>query len=120
MNEIYWMTRLDGILTASGVILTISGVAVVAMSILALIDGEDELMMSAERRKKIWNRSTIICMISALVCCFVPSSKTAMTIWGVGTVIDYVQDNETLQELPDKCVKALEAWADSLNEEERK
>lgn len=117
MNEIYWITRLDGILTASGVILLLSGLAIISIVILALIDGDDELMMSAELRRKILNRSVIICVITSLICCFVPSSKAALTMWGVGAVIDYVQENESLKELPDKCVKALEFWADSLNEE---
>jgi hypothetical protein len=119
MKEIYWLSRLDGILTASGVLLTLSVVAIVAIAILSLIDGEDELLMSAERRQKILNVSVIICIITTLICSFVPSSKTAMTIWGVGSVIDYVQENNSLKELPDKCLKALEVWADSLNEEEK-
>jgi hypothetical protein len=119
MNEIYWITRLDGILTASRVILILSGLTVICFAILTIIDGDDELMMSAELRRKILNRSVIICMICSLICCFVPSSKTALTMWGVGAVIDYVQENESLKELPDKCVKALESWADSLNEEEK-
>lgn len=117
MKEIYWLSRLDGILTASGVLLTLSGVSIVALVLLSLIDGEDEYLMSAERRRKLLNRSVIICIITSLICSFVPSSKTAMAIWGVGSVIDYVQENESLKELPDKCVKALEAWADSLIEE---
>lgn len=119
MKEIYWLSRLDGILTASGALLTLSGVAIVAIVILSLIDGEDELLMSAEWRRKLLNRSVIICIITSLICSFVPSSKTAMTIWGVGSVIDYVQENNSLREFPDKCLKALEVWADSLNEEEK-
>lgn len=80
---------------------------------------DDFRELSAERRRKSLNRSVIICVITSMICCFVPSSKTAMAIWGVGSVIDYVQENESLKELPDKCVKALEVWADSLNEEEK-
>lgn len=118
MKEIYWLSRLDGILTVSGVLLAISVVAIIFVAACRLIDGDDYLLMSAERRRKIMKRCTIICIITSLICGFVPSSKTAMAIWGVGTVIDYVQENETLHELPDKCVKALEIWADSLNEEE--
>jgi hypothetical protein len=49
---------------------------------------------------------------------FTPSTKEMMLIWGLGNTVDYIQENETVKELPDKCVKALEAWADSLIEEE--
>lgn len=117
MKEIYWLSRLDGIIIASGVLLAFSIAFILALGILSLIDGEDEHLMSAERRRKHLNRSVIICIITSMICCFVPSSKTAMAIWGVGSVIDYVQENQSLKELPDKCVKALEVWADSLNEE---
>lgn len=120
MKEIYWLSRLDGILTASGILLTLSVIAILCMVILKLIEDDDVQVMSAERKRKIMKSSTIICIITSLICSFVPSSKTAMAIWGVGTVIDYVQENETLHELPDKCVKALEIWANSFNEEEER
>ena len=48
-----------------------------------------------------------------------PTTKEAMLIWGVGTTIDFIQENETVQQLPDKCVNALNAWVDSLNEEKK-
>ena len=41
-------------------------------------------------------------------------------IWGVDRTINYVKYNDTAQQLPDKCIKALEKWVDSLNEEEKK
>ena len=34
-------------------------------------------------------------------------------IWGVGNVIDYVQTNETVKQLPDKVMNALDIWVDS-------
>ena len=44
--------------------------------------------------------------------------KEALTILGVGGTIEYVKDNETLKELPDKCVKALDMWVESLIKDE--
>lgn len=40
-----------------------------------------------------------------------------MLIWGVGSTIDYIQDNETAKQLPDKCVNALDAWVESLSDD---
>lgn len=37
-----------------------------------------------------------------------------LLIYGVGTTLDYLQDNEKVQQLPDKCVDALDAWVESL------
>ena len=45
-----------------------------------------------------------------------PTTKEALLIYGVGGTIDYIKSNETINQLPDKCVKALDAWVDSLTE----
>lgn len=41
-------------------------------------------------------------------------------ICGVGTVVDYVQTNEDIQKLPDKCIQALDLWVDNCIEEQQK
>ena len=41
-------------------------------------------------------------------------------IFGVGGTIDYIKSNETINQLPDKCVKALDAWVESLNQNKYK
>ena len=41
-----------------------------------------------------------------------------MLIYGVGTTIDYVKQNNTLQQIPDKCINALDAWVESLTKKE--
>ena len=51
---------------------------------------------------------------------FIPTSKEAMLILGVGGTIDYIKKNETIQQIPDKCINALDAWVDSLTEKEQK
>ena len=33
--------------------------------------------------------------------------------------IDYIKSNETAKQLPDKCIKALDKWADNINEENK-
>lgn len=41
-------------------------------------------------------------------------------IFGVGGTVDYIKSNETINQIPDKCIKALDAWVDSLTENESK
>jgi predicted PurR-regulated permease PerM len=55
-------------------------------------------------------------VISSLIFVFVPSTKEALLIWGVGSTIDYLQDNEVAKQLPDKCINALNDWVDSLSD----
>lgn len=49
---------------------------------------------------------------------FIPNTKQASFIYGMGTVVDYVQNNKDLQQLPDKCVQALDMWVDTFIEEQ--
>lgn len=58
-----------------------------------------------------------ILFISALVIVFVPSRSQLYIIYGVGGTIDYLKENPTAKELPDKCIKALDTWVDSINKE---
>lgn len=47
------------------------------------------------------------------------TKEDMMLIYGVGATLEHLQDNEKVQQLPDKCVDALDAWVESLSEEER-
>lgn len=116
MSEIYWISRIDAILTVLGIVCTISAVILVCMGIMSLIDREDDLMPKEVKSKAV-RRSWLILIIVVPILMFVPSSKEVMAIWGIGQTLDYVQDNDAFQQLPDKCVKALEAWVDSLSED---
>ena len=46
-------------------------------------------------------------------------TNEALMIYGIGGTIDYIKSNETAKQLPDKCIKALDKWADNLNEEKQ-
>lgn len=116
MSEIYWISRLDAILTVLGIVCTISAIVLICMGILSYIDCEDDLMPKEVKSKAV-RRSWLILIIVVPILTFVPSSKQVVEIWGIGQILDYVQDNEAFQQLPDKCVKALEAWVDSLAED---
>lgn len=39
---------------------------------------------------------------------FTPSTEKAYKIVGIGGTIDYLKDNNTAKQLPDKCIKALD------------
>ena len=116
MSEIYWISRLDAILTVLEIICIISGIVCVSMAFLSFIDSENDLL-SKEVKGKVVRRSWLILIIVVPILMFVPSSKQAMVIWGIGQTLDYVQDNEAFQQLPNKCVKALEEWVESLDKD---
>ena len=133
MNEIYWITRLDGINTVALVIVIIT----VIISIISLVgyfvslgnisyykervkkgfkgleDDVEEWINYAKVWKKIWVIFVPLLIVSTLVKVFVPTTNEAFVIYGVGGTIDYIKSNPTAKQLPDKCVKALDRWVDS-------
>lgn len=114
MWELYLLTRLGVIFPILIIIAIIAGI----ISAIAGIDifYEDDV----ERSTKIFKRSAVALAISVLGIIIIPTKQDIMMIYGVGTTLDYLQDNEKVQQLPDKCVDALDAWVESLSEEEKK
>lgn len=58
-------------------------------------------------------KKCLVCFLVSLVfLVFVPSKEETLKIIGFGTIIDYVQSNDQVKELPDKCVEALSLYID--------
>ena len=51
---------------------------------------------------------------------FIPTTKEALLIYGVGGTIDYVKSNPVAKKIPDKCIIALDKWVDSLSNDSTK
>lgn len=131
MNELYWLSRLD---TIDGVTLAFSIVSGIALAIsivacmIALYYANESTWESDIREAKtalmVWGKikkvSLIIFCIALPLQVFIPTTKEALVIVGVGGTIDYIKTNEKIQQLPDKCVDALDAWVESLTKEENK
>ena len=119
MKELYLLIILDGlndfliVLTILGSIL--GGVGLLAYIMYILVEQEEHPTL-----KKWGIVSICITLICGFVNVFVPTTQQAMMIYGVGTVVDYVQTNEDIKQLPDKCVQALDMWVDNCIEEQQK
>lgn len=114
MNELYWLTRLEYIQNFLVIVMSISGIALFISFIMWLVANYVEEAKSALK----WVIGTFTTLvISSLIFVFVPSTKEALLIWGVGSTIDYIQENETAKQLPDKCINALNDWVSSLSDQ---
>lgn len=60
--------------------------------------------------KKITLISSIILFVFSIGTCFIPNTKEAYMIYGVGGTIDYIKSNEVAKQLPDKCIMALDKY----------
>ena len=113
MSELYWLTRLEYIQNFLVIVMSISGIVLFFSFVLwFMADCVDEAKLTLK-----WVISSFTTLvISSLIFVFVPSTKEALFIWGVGSTIDYLQENETAKQLPDKCINALNDWVDSLSD----
>lgn len=121
MEEIYWITRLDGINVLLNV-MTVLGIVLTVISIGGYIITKNDDYVN-DCWKEFWIKLFKYCfpttIIITLLFLFTPTTKEALMIWGVGGTIDYVKSNDTAKQLPDKCIEALDKWVDSLNEDNK-
>ena len=113
----YWLTRLEYIQNFLVIVMSVSGIVMFIsfMSWLVAIY-EEEIIKSL-----LWLKRTFATLvISSLIFVFVPSTKEALLIWGVGSTIDYIQENETAKQIPDKCINALNDWVESLSDKKHR
>ena len=111
MWELYLLTRLGTIFPILIIIAALAGTISVFTGINILCEGD------VERNTKTFKRSAVALAISLVGIIFIPTKQDMMLIYGVGATLDYLQDNEKVQQLPDKCVDALEAWVESLSKD---
>ena len=113
MSELYWLTRLEYIQNFLVIIMSVSGIALFISFVMWLMANYVEEAKSALK----WVIGAFITLvISSLIFVFIPTTKEALLIWGVGSTIDYIQENETAKQLPDKCINALNDWVESLSD----
>lgn len=120
MELLYWITRFDALRMVFDTILISSGALSGVLTIILIIgntDLEDRIFDSIVKYLKIF---AVTFIITLTVKAFVPSTKEALMIFGVGSTIEYLKGNEKAMQLPDKCIDALDTWVEELNKKERK
>jgi len=117
MNEIYWITVLGNVSTLLAILCGLFGVYTIIAIVVSLVESYDSEDF-AENISKLRLKLTIpLCAILGFAVCFVPNEKQLYMIFGVGAVVDYVQESDKVKELPDKVVNAFDVWVNSLNKE---
>lgn len=128
MSELYWIMVLDNVCFVSNMVMIIAGLIAAGAWVVSFFcygdtggieDETDSDWLSYKKAKGIASKSFTACIIAMSIAVFVPSKEQMYMIVGVGTAIDYVQESESVRQLPDKCVDALNRWVDSLNKEEK-
>lgn len=122
MNEIYWMTVVGNLSTALMVVWIVALIIVLGMLLVLaasegdVIDDEDSAHIFFK-----WLKRFVVCgVIAAMANIFIPTTKELLYIYGVGGTIDYIKTNDTAKQFPDKCIKALDRFADKYIDEPEK
>ena len=122
MNEIYWITRLDGFRTVITVLLVISIITIIASLIFIGDYYFSDQYCKSEKEKKVGIKGLKIMIpifiVTMFTLPFIPSTKDMFLIYGIGGTIDYIKNNPKAKNIPDKCIDALDKWVEELTPEE--
>lgn len=132
MEEIYWITRFDGIGAFLSVIAILSIITTIVVFFIGLFkriyanifypEGSQTWKRYIDTSKICFyfaKRCVIVFFVSGFMNIFIPTTNEALLIYGIGGTVDYIKSNDTNKQLPDKCIKALDKWADNINEENK-
>ena len=114
MKELYFINLIGNINIAAWVIFGVLCFAAFVIGIAFFMDDIDD-----EQMKKMSKPMVVVAAICLLLGILLPTKKDCYIIFGIGSVVDYIQENEEARQLPDKTVKMLNALADKYTEEEK-
>ncbi len=120
MEEIYWITRLDSISETFAIITIISGIVSAVMTVVWLVCNSLAKCYVEEKYNESWakigkNFVTVCFPLFLLFLVggtFIPTTKEAYIIYGVGGTIDYVRSDQTAKQLPHKV--AVDKYLEGL------
>ncbi len=115
MSELYWITVLGHISCVTGILSAVSFVALTVLIVSCIVNYFNSCTSAEDFKKmvKITKITGIFAILITVLTIFVPSTKEALLIYGVGETVDYIRQNPTAKQLPDKCIKVLDKLADS-------
>lgn len=105
MSEIYWITRLDYIQGLAIAGLVVGLFLLLAWIVVRAVDDRNE----REMRRVLFRWMITVVATSSVALTFIPSTKEMLLIWAAGGSLEYITNNETIKQLPDKCVQAIDA-----------
>lgn len=114
MKELYFINLIGNINIAAWVIFGVICFATLVIGIAYFVDDIDDELI-----KKFFKPMMLVVSICIVLGILLPTKKDCYIIIGIGSVVDYIQDNEDAKQLPDKTIKMLNALADKYTEKEK-
>jgi len=119
-TQLYWLTRLDGVLIIFGT-LTVIGIIISIFLSLAAVGGD--LDLSDKDSLRLFKKFVVIFSISVLGVVFIPSKDEVVFIIAGGKTIDFIKNDSSINKLPGQTTKyiseILQKEIDKLDKEEK-
>lgn len=115
MKELYFITLVGNMNIAAWIIFGVLCFAAFVIG-LAYFMGDIDNVLVKKLSKPIITVA-VICLILGIL---LPNKQDTYIIYGIGSVVDYIQENDEARQLPDKTVKVLNALADEYTEKTEK
>ena len=116
MSELYWLYVLGNLNGFCRFFMVLSIIAFVVCVIFYFVSQDEDLYSQTSKSIAKFIRFTLlpILIISTIGNTFIPDTKTLYVIYGVGCTLDYLKENKTAKQIPDKAILALDKY---LNEQ---
>lgn len=114
MSELYWLYVLGGLHNTFCVLAIISGFAGAVYFLEHAIYLSEKGEIDEFFKKATTYLFPIIFIISMIGNIFIPDKKTLYVIYDIGGTLDYLKENKTAKQIPDKAILALDKY---LNEQ---
>lgn len=115
MKELYFITFVGNMNIAVWVIFGMLFFAAFVIGVAYFMDDIDDELI-----KKLFKPMIIVAAICFVLGILLPTKRDAYIIYGIGSVVDYIQENDKAIQLPDKTIKMLNALADKYTEEQER
>ena len=116
MSELYWLNVLGNLNGFCRFFMVLSIIAFVVCVIFYFVSQDEDLYSLTSKSIAKFIRFTLlpILIISTIGNTFIPDTKTLYIIYGIGGTLDYLKENKTAKQIPDKAILALDKY---LNEQ---
>lgn len=117
MSELYWLNVLGNLSGVCFSLIVLSIFAIVVCTIFYFMSQDEYLCFPLASKSIVkFIKFTLlpILIISTIGNTFIPDTKTLYIIYGVGGTLDYLKENKTAKQIPDKAILALDKY---LNEQ---
>ena len=117
MSELYWLYVLGNLNGFCKFFIVLSIIALVVCVIFYLVPQDEDFGFPLAKKYIVkFIRFTLlpILIISTICNTFIPDTKTLYVIYGVGGTLDYLKENKTAKQIPNKAILVLDKY---LNEQ---